>query len=96
MSLRFFPVWRLLLVGALLLPSSLVLRLGAGETTRLLILHTNDHHDHLRAGPGGVGGLPYVSGFIRSVRTQHPDVLLLDAGDVTEKGDLVGFRTQGS
>ena len=95
MSLRFFPVWRLLLVGALLLPSSLVLRLGAGETTRLLILHTNDHHDHLRAGPGGVGGLPYVSGFIRSVRTQHPDVLLLDAGDVTEKGDLVGFRTQG-
>lgn len=95
MSLRFSPVWRLLLVGALLLPSCLVLRLGAGETTRLLILHTNDHHDHLRAGPGGVGGLPYVSGFIRSVRTQHPDVLLLDAGDVTEKGDLVGFRTQG-
>jgi len=63
------------------------------ETARLLILHTNDLHDHVRAGPNGVGGLPYVSGYIRQVRAERSDVLLLDAGDVAEKGDLVAFRT---
>lgn len=64
-------------------------------TSRLLILHTNDGHDHVRAGDSGTGGLPYVSGYVRSVRAEEPAVLLFDAGDVTEKGDLVAFRTHG-
>ena len=63
------------------------------ETARLLILHTNDLHDHVRAGANGVGGLPYVSGYVRQVRAERSDVLLLDGGDVAEKGDLVAFRT---
>jgi 2',3'-cyclic-nucleotide 2'-phosphodiesterase (5'-nucleotidase family) len=65
----------------------------AAATAHLLILHTNDVHDHVRAGDAGVGGLPYVSGYIKQVRAGRSDVLLLDAGDVTEKGDLVAFRT---
>lgn len=66
---------------------------ACAETARLLILHTNDLHDHVRAGSNGVGGLPYVSGYIKQVRAERPDVLVLDAGDVAEKGDLVAFRT---
>ncbi|HEY5553189.1 MAG TPA: metallophosphoesterase, partial [Opitutaceae bacterium] len=65
----------------------------AAETASLLILHTNDIHDHVRAGDGGLGGLPYVAGYIRQVRSERDDVLVLDAGDVAEKGDLVAHRT---
>lgn len=79
-----------------LLLSLLLLNVApAAGTTRLLILHTNDLHDHLRAGENGLGGLPYVSGYIKQVRAERSDVIVLDAGDVTEKGDLMAFRTDG-
>jgi len=61
------------------------------ETASLLILHTNDIHDHVRADYDGVGGMAYVSGYIQSVRKDRSDVLVLDAGDVMEKGDLVAY-----
>lgn len=60
---------------------------------RLLILHTNDLHDHVRAGGDGIGGLPWVSGHVAAVRSARDDVLLLDAGDAAHKGDLVAFLT---
>lgn len=63
------------------------------EIRRLTLLHTNDVHDRVRPAREGVGGIAYVSGYIRATRAQHPDVLVLDAGDVTEKGDLVAFKT---
>jgi len=66
---------------------------GWTETTRLVILHTNDNHDHVRLGYDGVGGLPRVSGYIKQVRSEEPNVLVLDAGDDAEKGDLVAFKT---
>lgn len=65
------------------------------STGRLLILHSNDIHDHLRSGYIGIGGLPYLSGFVKMVRSERDDVLLLDAGDLLEKGDLLGYRTHG-
>ena len=65
-----------------------------GETDTVLILHTNDIHDHLRPDYDGVGGLPFVSGYIKRVRALRDDVLVLDAGDVAEKGDMVAFETQ--
>lgn len=86
---RFFR--RLVLVVALAALAS-----GQGATKSLLILHTNDLHDHVRPGPNGVGGLPYVSGYVRSVRAERSDVLLVDAGDVAEKGDLVAFRSHSA
>jgi 2',3'-cyclic-nucleotide 2'-phosphodiesterase (5'-nucleotidase family) len=64
-----------------------------GATVHLLVLHTNDLHDHVRPGYNGLGGLPYVAGYIESVKAGRRDVLVLDAGDVTEKGDLVAFKT---
>jgi 5'-nucleotidase len=39
--------------------------------------------------------LPYVAGYVRQVRAEEAAVLLVDAGDVTEKGDLVASRTEG-
>lgn len=82
-------------LGMLLLCLIVVLPAQA-STGRLLILHTNDIHDHVRPGYIGIGGLPYVSGFVRQVRAVRDDVLLLDAGDVLEKGDLLAYRTHGA
>jgi 2',3'-cyclic-nucleotide 2'-phosphodiesterase (5'-nucleotidase family) len=67
---------------------------GRGEDKTLVLLYTNDLHDHVRADYDGSGGLAYVAGYIRGVRSRRADVLVVDAGDVMEKGDLVAFRTQ--
>jgi 2',3'-cyclic-nucleotide 2'-phosphodiesterase (5'-nucleotidase family) len=68
--------------------------LGAAPV-RLVLLYTDDVHDHVRPGENGLGGLPYVAGYVHQVRAANPDALVLDAGDVTEKGDLVAFRSHG-
>lgn len=83
------------LLGGLLLCLIIATPVTA-STGSLLILHTNDVHDHLRPGYVGIGGLPYVSGFVQQVRAVRDDVLLLDAGDVLEKGDLLAYRTHGA
>lgn len=82
------------LLGTLLLCLFVALPATA-STERILILHTNDIHDHIRPGYIGIGGLPYISGFVGQVRSVRDDVLLLDAGDVLEKGDLLAYRTHG-
>lgn len=69
---------------------------AGAATDTVLILHTNDLHDHIRAGYNGAGGLSYVSGYIKSVQQERRDTLVLDAGDVTEKGDMVSFLTQSA
>ena len=64
------------------------------ETDTVLILHTNDIHDHLRPDYDGSGGMPFVSGYIKRERALRDDLLILDAGDVAEKGDMVAFKTK--
>jgi 5'-nucleotidase / UDP-sugar diphosphatase len=74
-----------------------VLLLGAAvfaDTGSLLILHTSDLHDYIKPGPDNLGGLPYVAGYVASERQKRDDILLLDSGDVMEKGDMVSFKTQ--
>ena len=66
---------------------------SSAETDTVCILHTNDIHDHVRSGYGGLGGLPYVSGYVKSVRAERKDTLLVDAGDVFHKGDMVAARS---
>ena len=80
------------LLFAFLLPCLLAF-MAYAETGKILILHTNDLHDHIRPGYEGVGGMPYVAGYIKDLKSKRQDVLVLDAGDVTEKGDLVSFET---
>jgi arylsulfatase A len=64
-------------------------------TDTVLLLHTNDLHDHLRPGLDGRGGLAYVVGYVRGVRTERSDVILVDAGDVVNKGDMLPSITNG-
>lgn len=66
------------------------------EPRSLLILHTNDLHDHVRADYDGAGGMAYVAGYIQGVKASRDDVLVFDAGDVMEKGDLVTFRSKST
>lgn len=70
--------------------------MAAAGTDTVLILHTNDMHDHIRPGYESLGGLPYVSGYIHEVKSKRPDTLVVDAGDVMEKGDMVAFETESA
>ncbi len=67
-----------------------------GATDSVLLLYTCDLHDHVRPGYNRLGGMPYIAGFVEQARAKRKDVLLLDAGDVMEKGDLVAFSTQST
>lgn len=64
------------------------------DTGTLLLLYTNDLHDHARAGYEGRGGMPHVGGYVARRKAQRSDVLVVDAGDVMEKGDMVSHLTQ--
>jgi len=64
-------------------------------TDTVLLLHTNDIHDHLRPGLDGRGGVPYIVGYVRGVQAERPDVILVDAGDVVNKGDMLPSITKG-
>ena len=66
------------------------------DTAKITLLHTNDLHDHVRPGYTGIGGMAYVAGYIRSVREERDNVVVIDAGDVMEKGDLVAFRDKSA
>ena len=68
---------------------------GCSTTNTVLLLHTNDMHDHLRPGLDGRGGVPYVVGYMRGVQAERRDVILVDAGDVINKGDMLPAITKG-
>jgi 2',3'-cyclic-nucleotide 2'-phosphodiesterase (5'-nucleotidase family) len=93
LAARLRPAWRVGIGLLLAAAGSSGLAAAAGEVRTLLVLHTNDIHDHIRAGYEGRGGLPFIAGFIQDVRSRRSDVLVLDAGDVAEKGDLLARRT---
>lgn len=79
----------------LLLPIFIAVTLfGYADTASLLVLHTNDMHDYIKPGPNNCGGVPYVAGYIAAMREQRDDIILVDGGDVTEKGDMVAFLTK--
>jgi 5'-nucleotidase/UDP-sugar diphosphatase len=52
-----------------------------GKTYSFVLLHTNDHHGTTVA-KDGQGGLAERISFIKSIRGQYPQTLLLDAGDI--------------
>lgn len=64
------------------------------DTGSVLFLYTSDMHDYIKPGPDNLGGIPYVAGYIASVREKRDDILVLDGGDVMEKGDMVAYKTQ--
>ncbi|QQO08346.1 bifunctional metallophosphatase/5'-nucleotidase [Breznakiella homolactica] len=52
-----------------------------GKIYELVLLHTNDHHGTVLPN-GGLGGLAERATFIKSVRAENPQVLLVDVGDI--------------
>jgi len=56
---------------------------GSGE---IVVLHTNDFHGHplkfYHYPMPDVGGLPAIATLVEDVRAKHPNVLVLDAGDM--------------
>ena len=89
---RFQTLSRTTLIWLLLVVVSACSQADTAPRT-LLILYTNDIHDHVRPRADGRGGLPWIAGHVAAVRASRNDVILLDAGDATEKGDLVAFLT---
>jgi len=56
---------------------------GSGE---IVVLHTNDVHGHplkfFHYPMPDVGGLPAIATLVEDIRAKHPNVLVLDAGDL--------------
>ncbi|OPZ12350.1 MAG: Endonuclease YhcR precursor [candidate division BRC1 bacterium ADurb.BinA364] len=71
--------------------------LAKHETDTMLLLHTNDIHDIIKppAKIETLGGMAYLSGYVRKMREERPDVLMLDAGDLLEKGDTMSILSKG-
>jgi 2',3'-cyclic-nucleotide 2'-phosphodiesterase (5'-nucleotidase family) len=64
-----------LLLGAPSLLRAATQETPAGQSSEIYILHTNDLHFHFNHREA-------VEAFIRDFRARHPDVFLLDAGDI--------------
>jgi 2',3'-cyclic-nucleotide 2'-phosphodiesterase (5'-nucleotidase family) len=54
----------------------------------LVILHTNDMHAQLAPDRDGKGGMAHVAAYIKRVKSERPDVLALDAGDMVQGGPV--------
>ncbi|HEX2953943.1 MAG TPA: metallophosphoesterase, partial [Bacillota bacterium] len=72
---------------------------GSPSTYQLVVLHTNDTHGHplkfYEYPASDIGGLPARATFVRQVRAENPNVLLLDAGDLnTGRPESVFFKAE--
>jgi len=78
------------LAGSLLAPSS---KIDAGK--KITILHTNDTHSHIDPIQGGrndgKGGVARRAALIKKVRSENPNVLLLDCGDIFQGTPYFNF-----
>jgi len=67
------------------------------EDVHLVILHTNDTHSRMDPFPmdggpfQGLGGAARRASLIRRVRAEHPNVLLLDSGDIFQGTPYFNF-----
>ncbi len=51
---------------------------------QLVLLHTNDTHSQIDSTDDGLGGIQRRKVVIDSIRAEHPNVLLIDAGDAVQ------------
>ena len=69
----------------------------ASDEVRLVILHTNDTHSRIDPFPedggrfSGLGGAARRATLIKRVRAEHPNVLLLDSGDIFQGTPYFNF-----
>jgi 5'-nucleotidase/UDP-sugar diphosphatase len=50
-------------------------------SSELILLHTNDYHGNTVSN-NGRGGLAEIAAYVKAVKLTHPQVILLDAGDI--------------
>lgn len=71
---------------------ALALQLGAGTVeageVAITIFHTNDIHQELQ-------WLPQIAAYVADYRQQHPETLLIDAGDFFDRGSSMVPLTRG-
>lgn len=73
-----------------LLGASPLMALAREEYTTLSILHTNDVHSRIEPFPmdgsrnQGLGGVARRAALVKQIRSEQPNVLLLDAGDMVQ------------
>ena len=51
---------------------------------KLVMVHTNDTHSQIDPTDKGLGGIQRRKVLIDSIRSEHPDMLLIDAGDAVQ------------
>lgn len=73
-----------------------------GEPIQLTILHTNDIHGVLEAEPASwlpdktpVGGFKALDGWVRKIKGEAPNTLLLDGGDLLTGGPAAALTFKG-
>ncbi len=83
--------------GGLLLPGWVRGQEPDQDEVRLVILHTNDTHSRMDPFPmdggpfQGLGGVARRATLIERVRAEHPNVLLLDSGDIFQGTPYFNF-----
>jgi 2',3'-cyclic-nucleotide 2'-phosphodiesterase (5'-nucleotidase family) len=66
-----------------------------GGLERFTLAHFNDLQARYEDLPGGKNRYGFVAGYLRSVKTDQPATLVLDAGDDYEKGSIAELRSLG-
>lgn len=82
-------------IVVLILSSVLTFNISYAKIVELNVIYTNDIHDHIRPGYSGQGGMPFVAGVVKALRTKVINLLVVDGGDITDKGDMVADYTDG-
>ncbi len=94
---RFLRVTGAGTVGSFLLPRWVRALEPKMDELRLVILHTNDTHSRMDPFPmdggpfQGLGGAARRATLIEKVRAEHPNVLLLDSGDIFQGTPYFNF-----
>jgi 5'-nucleotidase len=71
--------------------------LASGDEVHLVILHTNDTHSRMDPFPmdggpfQGLGGVARRATLVNRIRARHPNVLLLDSGDIFQGTPYFNF-----
>lgn len=57
---------------------------GSSHAEKLVLVHTNDTHSQIYVSDKGLGGIERRKVLVDSIRSVHPDMLLIDAGDAVQ------------
>jgi 5'-nucleotidase/UDP-sugar diphosphatase len=65
------------------------------DSEHFTLAHFNDLQAHYVDIAPGKNRYGYIAGYLRALRQEEPNTLIVDAGDDYEKGSIVGLRSMG-